>query len=139
MTTDGIKHALCIPLNGYTAWVTNILDNIPLELKTDFFHFRLQEICQKSVYTGKIDELFNYCYGELEYRTLRFDHQTLKGDYQGIAGVNYPDIHVPYTRITEHKHFTFQQTEDTVITKEYPEMWQKDSIPYYPINDQRMI
>lgn len=124
-----------IPINGYTEWVKNILDGINVELGKDFFSKNWKKYCKRIVYTGKIDELFNYCYGELEYRTLKFENEILEGDFQGIAQINYTDEVNQFTRIIEHKHFNYKENKKTVITKEYPIIWNKNSIPYYPIND----
>jgi UDP-galactopyranose mutase len=129
-----------IPIGGYTSLFNNLLKGIEVRLNTNYFDNKdyFDSLGQKVVFTGRIDEFFNYCYGELEYRTLRFDHSKLPiEDYQGNAVVNYTDIEVPYTRIIEHKHFEFGKQPFTFITKEYPEQWQKDSVPYYPINDER--
>jgi UDP-galactopyranose mutase len=88
------------------------------------------------IFTGKIDEYFNYEFGELEYRTLDFNHKVLDVEnFQGVAQINYPDPDVPYTRIVEHKHFTKVNSPTTVITEEIPSKWSRDKIPYYPIND----
>ena len=91
------------------------------------------------IYTGEIDRYFNYCYGKLEYRSLRFETSILKGvpNYQGNAVMNYTDNKTPYTRIIEHKHFEFGDQPDTVITKEFPLTFSKDAEPYYPLNDER--
>ncbi len=90
------------------------------------------------VYTGMIDAYFDYCYGPLEYRSLRFETETLDmGNYQGNAVVNYTDHEVPYTRIIEHKHFEFGTQPKTVITREYPSKWEQGAEPYYPVNDSR--
>ena len=90
------------------------------------------------MYTGKIDEYFDYKYGELEYRTLDFQHLTLDMEnYQGTSIVNYPELTVPWTRIIEHKHFTGVKSKKTVITKEIPTEYSRDKVPYYPINDDR--
>ena len=85
-----------------------------------------------------IDEFYDYCYGALEYRSLRFETEVLDmGNYQGNAVVNYTDYEVPYTRIIEHKHFEFGTQAKTVITREYPAAWEKGKEPYYPINDPK--
>ena len=91
------------------------------------------------LYTGMIDEYFDYCLGELQYRSLRFEEELLEGcgNYQGNAVVNYTEREVPYTRIIEHKHFEFGTQDCTVITREYPAAWQRGDEPYYPINDER--
>jgi UDP-galactopyranose mutase len=94
-----------IPADGYTAWVKNIIGDTPVELGVDFFAIDWRQYAKNVVYSGKIDALFNYCYGDLEYRTLRFETKVLDGDYQGVAQMNYTDENVPWTRITEHKHF----------------------------------
>ena len=93
---------------------------------------------EKVLFTGMIDEFYDYCYGELEYRSLRFETETLEmGNYQGNAVVNYTDYEVPYTRIIEHKHFEFGTQPKTVITREYPAAWEKGREPYYPVNDPK--
>ena len=94
-------------------------------------------LANKIVYTGQIDEYFDYCYGELQYRGLQFEHEILDTDnYQGNAVVNYTEYEVPYTRIIEHKHFEFGTQEKTVITREYSSNWKRGEEPYYPINDE---
>lgn len=94
---------------------------------------------RKVVYTGMLDEYFDYCLGHLEYRSLRFETEELPGcgNYQGNAVVNYTEREVPYTRVIEHKHFEFGTQADTVITREYPMPWKEGDEPYYPVNDQR--
>ena len=91
------------------------------------------------VYTGQIDAFYNYRFGELDFRSLLFEHKVLEGvkDFQGNAVVNYTEAEVPYTRCIEHKHFEFGQQPDTVITYEYSRKWEKDAAPYYPINNDR--
>ena len=86
-----------------------------------------------------IDEYFDYCLGELEYRSLRFEEELIEGEenYQGNAVVNYTEREVPYTRIIEHKHFEFGKQSDTVITREYPAEWKKGDEPYYPVNNEK--
>ena len=93
----------------------------------------------KVLYTGMIDEYYDYQLGELQYRSLRFEHETIEGcdNYQGNAVVNYTEREIPYTRIIEHKHFEFGTQPDTIITREYPAAWQRGDEPYYPINDDR--
>ena len=132
-----------IPKGGYTQIIEKMLKhkNIKLHLNTDFLHDKatwLKNDYYKIIYTGTIDEYYNYCFGALEYRSLKFEHQLLKTDnYQGNAVVNYNDLDIAYTRIIEHKHFDFQNQKNTIITKEYPEPWRKGSEPYYPINDEK--
>lgn len=90
------------------------------------------------MYTGPVDAYFDYCFGELEYRTVRFETEVLDTDnYQGNAVVNYTEYEVPYTRIIEHKHFEFGTQEKTVISREYPVTWKKGDEPYYPVNDEK--
>jgi UDP-galactopyranose mutase len=127
-----------IPTQGYTKIFQNLLDECNLELGIDFFLKRdyYSNIAKKIVYTGKVDEYYNYAFGELDYRTLRFEQQESIGDIQGNAIINYTDLNIPWTRITEHKHFLVGKKFDkTIFTKEFPEIYQKDSTPYYPIND----
>ncbi len=128
-----------IPIGGYTKMFGRILEGIEIRLNTDFFDNReyWRSVADRIVYTGKIDRYFDYRFGELEYRGLRFETKVLHGDYQGNAVVNYTEQHVPFTRITEHKHFEFQAIDETIVTWEYPEDYDKTKIPYYPINDDR--
>jgi UDP-galactopyranose mutase len=127
-----------IPINGYTQIFENMLKGIEVRLNTDYFQNTeyFNSIGKKIVYTGKIDEFFNYEFGELEYRSLDFVHETHTTDnYQGISQMNYCDVDVPWTRIVEHKHFTKVKTNHTIITKEIPTVWDRNKIPCYPIND----
>ena len=95
-------------------------------------------MADKVVFTGMIDEYFGYCYGKLEYRTLRFEEERLDiPNFQGNAVINYTEREIPYTRIIEHKHFEFGNQEHTVVTREYPSEWQTGAEPYYPVNDTR--
>lgn len=134
-----------IPMGGYTQIIERMLDGIEVRLNTDFFEHReaLEPLAKKIVYTGMIDEYFGYCYGELEYRSLRFETEVLEEEnYQGNAVVNYTEYEIPYTRIIEHKHFEFgcqggKMNPKTVITYEYPATWKKGGEPYYPINDEK--
>ena len=129
-----------IPKGGYTRIIKKLLEGVQVCLKTDFFDNReeLSAQADKILFTGMIDEFYNYCYGELEYRSLRFETEVLDmGNYQGNAVVNYTDYEVPYTRIIEHKHFEFGTQPKTVITREYPAAWEKGKEPYYPINDPK--
>lgn len=131
-----------IPIGGYTQIIEKLLDNpnISVELNTDFFENKkyYENEFDKIVYTGMIDQYFDYAYGELEYRSLKFETETLNIDnYQGNAVVNYTDKEHPYTRIIEHKHFEFGRQKKTVITKEYPSEWKKGDEPYYPVNDDK--
>ncbi len=129
-----------IPVGGYTKIVEKLLEGIEVKLNTDFFEeYRdFEKIADKLVFTGMIDEFFDYKLGVLEYRSLRFEHEKKEcSNYQGSAVVNYTEKEVPYTRIIEHKHFEFGTQENTVITKEYPKDWNKGDEPYYPINNER--
>lgn len=125
-----------IPIGGYTQMVDRILDGIEIRLNTEY---KKNEIsASKVVYTGPIDEYFEYRYGALQYRSLRFEAEILdKSNYQGCAGMNFTSKDVPYTRIVEHKHFEFlgDEVPKTVITKEYSSEWNTGDEPYYPVND----
>lgn len=128
-----------IPIGGYTKMFEKMLDGIEIKTNVDFLNDRdyWKSQAKTIVYTGKIDEYYNYCYGELEYRTTQFEHHTHEiEDYQGNAIINYTEEHIPYTRIIEHKHFENVNTKHTIITKEYPDTWNKTKIPYYPINNE---
>ena len=127
-----------IPIGGYTLMMQKMLEGIEVKLETDYFSDReyFNSSAKNIVYTGCIDEFFDYEFGELEYRSLNFDHQILNQEnYQGVAVKNYCDSSFKYTRIIEHKHFEKIHTDRTVITKEYPQEYKKGLVPYYPIND----
>lgn len=129
-----------IPVGGYTAIVEKMLENTEVRTNVDFFELRRQspDIARKIIFTGMIDEYFNYCLGALEYRSVRFETEVLDCEnYQGNAVVNYTEREVPYTRIIEHKHFEFGQQEKTVISREYPCEWKVGMEPYYPVNDEK--
>ena len=129
-----------IPIGGYTKIIEKMLEGIEVRLNCDFFENRnkLEDMADKIVFTGEIDKYYNYSLGELEYRSLRFETEVLdEENYQGNAVVNYTDYETPYTRIIEHKHFEFGTQPKTVITREYPDKWTKEKIPYYPINDEK--
>lgn len=126
-----------IPIGGYTQMVENMLAGIDVLLNTDYATFDSSN-CSKIVYSGAIDEFFNYRLGKLEYRSVRFETEILNvEDFQGNAVVNYTSHDVPYTRIIEHKHFEFGRQPFTVISKEYPCFADENNEPCYPINDQR--
>lgn len=128
-----------IPVGGYNKLTEGLLNGIEVKLNTDYFENKeyFSGLADKVVYTGPIDEYFNFCFGSLEYRSLRFEHEHLDiPDYQGNAVVNYTEAAIPYTRIIEHKHFEFGSQSTTVITKEYPEEWRKGMEQYYPVNDE---
>ena len=130
-----------IPQGGYNEFISRLLAGADVELNCDFFDNRehWESVADKIVYTGEIDRYFDYCYGRLEYRTLRFEHEQLNIlDYQGVAVMNFTDRETPYTRIVEHRHFDSSCTaERTVITREYPSEWQSGAEPYYPIGDNK--
>lgn len=129
-----------IPIGGYNKIIEKMLEGIDIRLNTDFFDNReeFEQIAEKIVFTGMIDEFYNYKFGTLEYRSLRFEHEILNEEnFQGNAVVNYTEYEIPYTRIIEHKHFEYGTQPKTVITKEYPATWNKGDEPYYPINDEK--
>lgn len=129
-----------IPIGGYTKVFEKILDGIPLGLGTDYLADReyYDGTAKKVVYTGPIDEFFNNEYGVLEWRSLRFEHESISDcDFQGTSIVNFIKEDVPYTRIVEHKHFDFRGQKNTVVTKEYPQDWTSKSEKFYPINDEK--
>ena len=120
--------------------IEKMLDGIEVKLDYDFFDHReeLEDIADKIIFTGPIDKFYNYKFGELEYRSLRFETEILdKNNYQGNAVVNYTEYEVPYTRIIEHKHFEFGTQPKTVISREYSDKWTKEKEPYYPINNEK--
>ena len=129
-----------IPVNSYNELIDKLLDGVEVRLNTDFradkdYYLSLAEKC---VYTGTIDGYFDYALGNLDYRSLRFETETLDmQEFQPVAVVNYNERQIPYTRIIEHKHFEFGKQEKTVITREYPANWEKGDEPYYPVNDDR--
>lgn len=129
-----------IPIGGYTQIIAQMLKGCDVRLNTDYFAKRqdFNGLAKKIVFTGMIDEFYNYCYGTLEYRSLRFETELLdEENHQGNAVVNYTEFEVPYTRIIEHKHFEYGIQDKTVITKEYSKQWEKGAEPYYPINDDK--
>ena len=129
-----------IPIGGYTAIIEKMLHGIEVRLNCDYFEHKeeLNSIAEKIIFTGPIDRFYDYCYGELEYRSVRFETEILDTDnYQGNAVINYTEYEVPYTRIIEHKHFEFGTQPRTVISKEYSDKWDKTKEPYYPINDDK--
>ena len=134
-----------IPIGGYTQIVKKMLEGAEVRLETDYFSNRdaFDAMAEKCVFTGMIDEYFDKCFGELEYRSLRFETEELNMEnFQGNAVVNYTEYEVPYTRIIEHKHFEFGCQDGTVnpktvITREYPAKWESGDEPYYPMNDEK--
>ena len=129
-----------IPVGGYTKIIEKMLEGIEVRTNYDYFDHKeeLDSISDKVIYTGPIDKYFDYCYGSLEYRSVRFETEVLNEEnYQGNAVVNYTEYEVPYTRIIEHKHFEFGKQPKTVISKEYSSTWKLGDEPYYPVNDEK--
>lgn len=129
-----------IPIGGYNKLTEALLEGVEVRLGVNYFESKgeLDQLAYKILYTGPIDEFYDFKFGALEYRSLNFEHETLKMEnYQGNAVVNYTEFKVPYTRILEHKHFEFGKQDNTVITKEYPIEWKKGLEPYYPVNDEK--
>lgn len=134
-----------IPIGGYNKLIEGLLEGVETKTGVDFFDNReyWENIADKIVFTGKIDEFYNYQFGKLEYRTVRFEEEIYDTpNYQGNAVINYTEKEVPYTRIIEHKHFEFFGSEienfpKTVVSKEYSIEWKEGMEPYYPVNDER--
>lgn len=148
ITTVYYFHALYqgIPIGGYTKMIANLLDGIEVRLNTDYLENKaeLDALADKVVYTGPIDAYFDYKLGTLEYRSVRFETETLdKPNFQGNAAVNYTDRETPWTRIIEHKWFEFGKDENgndlpkTIISREYSSEWKPGDEPYYPVNDAK--
>ena len=129
-----------IPIGGYTQMIEKILDGIEVRLNTDYSELiqNTPDIAAKIVFTGCIDEFYQYKFGALQYRSVRFETEELECDnYQGNAVVNYTAREVPYTRIIEHKHFEFGQQPTTIISREYSAEWKPGMEPYYPVNNEQ--
>jgi len=130
-----------IPMGGYTQIIEKMLNGIDVRLNTNYLDNKneLNKICKNIIYTGPIDEYYDYRFGKLDFRTVRFETEVLDtSNYQGNAVINYTEYEVPYTRIIEHKHFEFDITSPkTVISKEYSKKFEDGDEPYYPINDDR--
>ena len=134
-----------IPIGGYNKLVNKLLDGVEVKTETDFFENRefWESVARKIVFTGRIDEFYDYKFGKLEYRSVRFEEEFLQqANYQGNAVVNYTDNETPYTRIIEHKHFEMfgddiYNTPITIISKEFSTEWKDGIEPYYPINDEK--
>jgi len=130
-----------IPIGGYTKIIEKMLEGIEVRLNCDFFKNRkeLELEAKNIIYTGPIDQYFEYKYGPLEYRTVRFETEILnESNHQGNAVINYTEYEIPYTRIIEHKHFEFDTTSPkTVISKEYSKAWKLGDEPYYPVNNDK--
>lgn len=129
-----------IPVGGYEPLIKKMFDGCDIELGVDFLDKKDEYLAmaKKIIYTGPVDEFYEYCFGELEYRSLRFETEKLDTDnYQGVAVTNHTDIEPAYTRVIEHKHFDFGKQDTTIITREYPLEWQRGLEPYYPINNEK--
>ena len=129
-----------IPVGGYNKIFDALLEGIEVRTNTNFFDNReeFEGMAKKIIYSGPLDEFFDFKYGNLEYRSLRFEEETLDMEsYQGNIAVNYTDHDHPYTRIVEHKYFEFGTQPKTVITKEYSQEWKPGMEPYYPVNDEK--
>ncbi len=128
-----------IPVEGYTEMIKRMLDGIDVMINTDYLADRdkFDSMAERVIFTGAIDEFYDFKFGGLEWRSLRFESETLDTDnYQGVAVMNFTDSETPYTRIIEHKHFTFGKQDKTVITKEYSITWEPGDDPYYPVNNE---
>ena len=129
-----------IPIGGYNILTEQLLKDCEVKLDTDYLVFRydLEQMAEKIVYSGPIDGFFDYRFGKLDWRTLRFEQERLDiPDYQGNAVMNFTDAETPYTRIIEHKHFEFGQQPFTVISREYSSEWSEGAEPFYTVNDER--
>ncbi len=129
-----------IPIGGYNVIIDRLFDGCEVMLNTDYNENReyYNSLGEKVLYCGTLDSLFDYKYGHLEYRSLKFETEILdKENYQGVAVVNYTEREIPYTRIIEHKHFENDVSDKTVITREFPSDWQEGMEPYYPVNDDK--
>jgi len=126
-----------IPENGYTNLINNILDGIRVELNTDIFKTNWKSYANKLIYCGAIDQYYEYCFGKLEYRSLRWEHKEVNGDFQGHSVVNYTDSKTKFTRIIEHKHFDKLKFDKSIVSYEFPQDFKDKNEPYYPINDEK--
>ena len=129
-----------IPVGGYNPLIERLLEGCDVRLNCDYIANRkeLDSLAEKVIYTGELDRFYDYRFGKLEYRSLRFEEELLDtSDFQGVSVVNYTDRETPFTRIIEHKHFENRGGRQTVITREYPLEWSEGCEPYYPINDER--
>lgn len=129
-----------IPKGGYNTLIEKLLEGIDVQLNTNYFEGRedLDGLADKVLFTGCLDEFYNYRFGHLEYRGLRFEHKRFEiENYQGNAVVNYCEREIPYTRVIEHKHFEFGKQPHTIVTYEYPQTFKVGGEPYYPVNDDK--
>ena len=129
-----------IPMGGYNVIIDRLFEGCDVQTGTDFNKDREKYMAMgdRILYTGTLDSFYGYRFGNLEYRSLKFESETLDTDnYQGVAVVNYTDRETPYTRVIEHKHFEYGTQDKTVITREYPVTWEPGMEPYYPVNDEK--
>lgn len=129
-----------IPIGGYNVLIEALFEGCDIELGVDYNadKEKYNALGEKVLYTGTLDSFYDFCYGKLEYRSLKFESELWdEQNHQGVAVVNYTDPETPYTRVIEHKHFEYGTQEKTVITKEYPADWEEGMEPYYPINDAK--
>lgn len=129
-----------IPKGGYNKLIESLFEGADVRLGTNYFSAReeLDSLVDKVLFTGCIDEYYDFRFGHLEYRSLCFEHERLEMEnYQGNAVINYCEREIPYTRVIEHKHFEFGKQPHTVITREYPSAFTPGDEPYYPVNDER--
>lgn len=129
-----------IPVGGYNPIIKSMIEGADVQINTDYFENKayFDSLAPKMIFTGRIDEFFDFKFGKLEYRSLHFEHERFEmNDFQGNAVVNYNEFDVSFTRIIEHKHFEFGTQPFTIVSKEFPDEYSKDSEPYYPVNDER--
>lgn len=129
-----------IPKGGYTQIISKMLEKCDIKLNYDYFDHKkeLENCADKIIFTGPIDKYYDYCFGPLEYRSVRFETEILNMEnYQGNAVVNYTEYEIPYTRVIEHKHFEFGTQPKTIISREYSDKWDLHKEPYYPINNEK--
>lgn len=126
-----------IPENGYTNLIANMLDGIRVELKTDLFKTNWKKYAKKLVYCGQIDQYYDFCFGKLDYRSLRWEHKEINHDFQGTSVVNFTEEKIDFTRIIEHKYFELNKVKNSIISFEYPQDYKDNHEPFYPINDEK--
>ncbi|MGM5532038.1 UDP-galactopyranose mutase [Mixta calida] len=129
-----------IPKGGYTKLIEKMLEGVDVKLNINYLEDKEKyaKLARKVIYTGPIDEYYDFIFGELEYRSLSFESEVIqKESYQGNAVINYTESSIPFTRVIEHKHFDAVNTKHTIITKEFPSEWKRGDEPYYPVNDER--
>ena len=129
-----------IPIGGYNQIIEKLTEGIEIKYNVDFFENRREwdSVAERIIFTGQIDKYYDYCFGKLEYRSLRFEEEWINTEnHQGCAVINYTEKEIPYTRIIEHKHFESSQAKKTIITREYPDNYETTNEPYYPINNDK--